>query len=160
MTIIVEDGTGLTTAQAYCSVEFLRAYCAERGIEFDESNDQVEAALVIAAKDWIDGEHEFNSSPFVDGQALKFPTEVDGLPNAIKTANAHAAVLHLQGLLLVDYAAQNIKGDIVSESSGLGVLSESITYKNSQTYSRRLPPSLNNLLKPYLAFTAMMTRVM
>lgn len=153
MAIVVENGTGLSNAQCYCSVAYLDAYLTERGLEHGHSTADKEAALVIAAKDWIDGQHTLASGKLVSTQALKFPTVDNGLPEDIKIANAKAAHLQLHGLLLVDTSTISIAGDVESESKSLSTMSKSVTYKSgsSQRYSRVLPADLTMLLQPYLS---------
>lgn len=161
MAIVVEDGTGLSNAQCYCDVAYLDAYLTERNIAHGHSATEKEAALVIAAKDWIDGFHTFRGEKIVETQALSFPTDEDGFPEAIKLANAKAAHLQLHGLLLVDTSLISTTGVIQSESSQLGQLSESITYKSgsAQIYGRILPKDLTNLLIPYLDTSGLMGAV-
>ena len=49
MTLIVEDGTGKTDANAFVDVAFFKAYCDLRGISYaDYSDTQVEQAIVRA----------------------------------------------------------------------------------------------------------------
>ena len=157
MAIIVENGTGLSNAQAYCDYNYFHAYVTERGIVHSHSQAQIEAALVVAAKDWIDGQHEFAGEKLVSTQALQFPRtfddDLDSFPDAVKLANAKAAWLHLQGALLVDTTAISTSGAIASESSKLGPLGESMEYVagTQPIYSRILPKDLTNLLKPYLS---------
>lgn len=159
MAIVTEDGTGLSNAQAYCDYAYFQAYVTERGITHSHSQAQIEAALVIAAKDWIDGQHTFIGEKLVSTQALQFPrlfsdttTYPDAFPADIKLANAKAAWLQLQGLLLVDQSALSLSGAVTSESKAVGPLSKSVTYESgtSQMYARVLPKDLTNLLKPYL----------
>lgn len=152
MAIVVEDGTGLSDAQCYCSVAYLDAYLAERGLSHGHNAHDKEAALVVAAKDWIDGEHTFKNEQLTAGQSMQFPRVDIGLPDAIKQANAQAAYLHLHSSLLVDTTAISTAGTIESESKDVGSLSKSVTYKSgsAQIYSRILPKNLTNLLKPYL----------
>ena len=153
MAIVIEDGTGLSNAQAYDSVASLDAYLAERGLTTAATIAQKESALVIAAKDWIDGRHVFAYDKLVPTQALKFPRDNDeGLPNDIKLANIKAAWLQLQGLLLVDLTSISTSGTVESESKSVGPLSKSVTFKDgsAQVYARILPADLTNLLNPYL----------
>lgn len=161
MAIIVEDGTGLSNAQCYCDVAYLDAYLTERGLEHGHSTAQKEAALVIAAKDWIDGFHTFTGEKLVETQALSFPTDEYGFPEAIKLANAKAAHLHLHNLLLVDASLISQSGIVESESKELGPLSKSVTYKSgsAQIYGRILPKDLTNLLIPYLDTSGLMGTV-
>lgn len=162
MAIIVEDGTGLSTAQAYVDAAYLQAYCLERGLSLDGFDQtKQEAALVVAAKDWIDGQHEFANEKLVSTQALEFPRTVFGFPNDIKLANAKAAYLHLNGALLVDVTKISTSGTIESESKQVGPLSKSVSYKSgtAQVYGRVLPVDLTNLLRPYLSQSGMIGRV-
>lgn len=151
--IIVEDGSGLPNAQAYCDVPYLDAWMAERGYTTTALEPAKEAALVVSAKDWIDGQHEFANEKLTENQALEFPRTVFGFPEDIKIANANAAYLHLNGALLVDTGSISTSGVIESESKAVGSLSKSVTYKSgsAQIYGRILPKQLTNLLKPYLA---------
>lgn len=163
MAIIVEDGTGLSTAQTYVDVAYFTAWANERGL-FDVSwtDAIIEPALVIAAKDWIDGEHEFAGDQVTTTQALDFPRdEWDGVPVDIKQANAYAGYLQLKGLLQVDLAGISTAGQVESESKSVGTLKKSTTYarNTAQIYSRVLPKQLNNLLKPYLAIDGGLGRV-
>ena len=153
MSLVVEDGTGLANADAYIDAAYLQAFALKRAFDLTPYDTTAqEAAILIAAQDWLDGQHTFASGKLVDSQALSFPTEVDGLPNDIKVANAKAAILQLQGLLLVDTSEISTTGDVIAESSSLGSLSESTTYASgsSQRYSRVIPADLQQLLRPYL----------
>ena len=157
MAIVVEDGTGLSNAQTYIDTTYLAAYALERAIDVSGHDSTAqEAAIVVSAKDWIDGEHTFSGEKYVETQSMEFPRDADGVPAKIKQANASAAILQLQGLLLVDVSTVSLGGQVVSESSGLASLSESTTYKEgtAQVYSRVLPKSLKNLLQPFLSGAA------
>jgi hypothetical protein len=156
MAIIVEDGSGVVGANSYASVAELDAYAAHRLDLASYNTAQKESALVIASSDWMDGTHEFCGDQLTTTQGLFFPTVVDGLPANIKTATLKAALLQLQGLLLVDYKSISQSGVVESESKSLGSLSKSVTYKSgtSQIYGRILPTDLTNLLKPYLCATS------
>lgn len=165
MAIVVETGAGLSNAQCYCDVAYLDAYLTERGLAHGHNTADKEAALVIAAKDWIDGEHDFAGEKLVSSQALQFPrvfddATLDQFPEAIKQANAHAAHLHLHSSLLVDTTAISTSGAVASESKSVGSPPKSVEYVSGtqQIYSRVLPKNLTNLLKPYL-FSGGMTLV-
>ena len=153
MTIIVEEGSGVTGAQCYNTVAALDAYIDERGYTNTYTTEQKESALVISAKDWIDGRHTFAEDRLTDTQGLEFPRDNEvGLPDDIKLANLKAAYLQLQGLLLVDLATLNTSGTVESESKSVGTLSKSTKYVDgsAQIYGRILPADLTTLLKPYL----------
>lgn len=153
MAIIVEDGSGVTGAQCYSTVAALDEYIDERGYTNTYTTQQKESALVISAKDWIDGRHTFANEKLVSTQGMQFPRDNGvGLPDDIKLANLKAAYLQLQGLLLVDLTSLNTSGTVESESKSVGPLSKSTKYVegSAQIYGRILPTDLTSLLKPYL----------
>ena len=153
MTIIVEDGTGVVGADSYASVSDLDTYATHRLDLTDYTTADKESALVIASVDWVDGQHTFRGEPLTEGQGLHFPTDRDGLPLAVKNAAMKAALLQLQGLLMVDLTAISTTGAVESESKSVGPLSKSVSYREgtAQRYSRVLPADLEKLLRPYLA---------
>lgn len=153
MAIVVESGNGDAGAQAYIDAAYLQAFAALRAFDLTPYDTPAqEAAIVIAAQDWIDGQHTFANEKLTEGQALDFPRTTFGFPNEIKIANAKAALLQLQGLLMVNTALISTSGDVESESKAVGSLSKSVTYKSgsSQRYARVLPTDLTMLLQPYL----------
>ena len=78
MALIVEDGTGLPNSECYCSLADLVAYITRRNLADPSTDEEKEAAIIISAQDWIDGQHEFAGDRLVDGQAMDFPrTEFD-----------------------------------------------------------------------------------
>lgn len=152
MAITVETGAGISGANSYASVAELDSFAVHRLDLTDYTEAQKESALVIASMDWLDGQHSFRSGPETDTQGLFFPTKEDGYPAAIKTATLKAALLQLQGLLMVDLTTISTSGSIESESKSVGPLSKSVTYKSgtAQRYARVLPADLERLLTPYL----------
>lgn len=56
-TIIVEDGTIVTGANSYVSVATIRSYANDRNITLNAS-DAVVGGQIIAAMDWIEGNHD------------------------------------------------------------------------------------------------------
>lgn len=152
MAIIVENGTGLSNAQCYCTYAQYHAVVTELGLQHSHSEEQTEPAIVSAAKRWIDGQHDFAGSKLVTTQAMKFPTDRDGLPADIVRANALAAWYHLQGALLVNTVSIPANGEVISIRKKLDVLETETQYQpgTAQFYSRILPADLENLLAPYL----------
>ena len=114
--LIVEDGTGLVDAQSYISAAELLTYASLRGLDLSEySEAELEAAIYIAANDFIDIFYSFNGDLVNEDQGLSLPTsEVDfGSVQTwrnIKEANANGATLSLTGSLLVDTAEESTAG--------------------------------------------------
>lgn len=150
MAIIVEDGTGVTNADSYASVSDLDTYATHRLDVSGYTTAQKESALVIAT-DWVGQYHSFRGDKLVATQGLHFPTDDDAFPDDIVTATLKAALLQLQGLLLVDLSAVSQSGDVESESKAVGPLSKSVSYRSgtARVYSRTIPKDITNLLRPY-----------
>lgn len=162
MAITVEDGSGVTGANSYALVAELDAYAVHRLDITGYTEAQKESALVIASADWVDGQHTFAGESLTETQGLFFPIEVysddeDEFPADIKTAALKAALLQLQGLLLVDLTGVSVSGEVESEAKSVGPLSKSVSYRSgtAQRYSRILPRDLTNLLRPYLLASGM-----
>jgi len=152
MAIVVEDGTGITGANAYVSTTYLDGWAADRGYSLAAyTTEQKEAAIIIASKDWIDLYHTFKGEKLSDAQGLKMPTTENDYDAAWKDMASNAAYMQLRGLLLVDEASLSTSGTIQSEAKQLGTLSKSVTYADgtAQTY-RRKTPALDAAIRPYL----------
>lgn len=152
MAFVLEDGTGITGANAYCDVAFLDAWAADRAYDLTAyDNAAKQAAIIIASKDWIDLYHGFRGEKLSDTQGLKMPTDETDYDDTWRDIAANAAYLQLKGLLLVDESSLSTSGIVDSESKKLASLSKSVTYAkgSAQTY-RRKTPSLDAAIKPYL----------
>lgn len=154
--LVVEDGTGLINAQSYISATELQTYASLRGSDLSEySETQLEAAIYIAANDFIDIFYSFKGDLVNPEQGLSLPTnEVDFSDTQtwrnIKEANANGAILSLMGSLLVDTTEESTSGKIKSESSKLDVLEDSVEYFEGTSLSSKYPtPIIDRLLRPY-----------
>jgi hypothetical protein len=150
MAFVVEDGTGLSTATAYVSVEEFEAYAADRGESLVAYTlQQKQSAIVVASIDYLDGYFTFKGVPLEDDQALSLPTDQVTVNAKIKQAACAAALLKLKGRLFVD--PEEITRQIVAaESSSVGSLSESITYDGGSQYIDKYPTvQIDRLVIPY-----------
>ncbi|MEO6532849.1 MAG: DnaT-like ssDNA-binding protein [Pseudolysinimonas sp.] len=105
MALIVEDGTGLSTAESYISVPAFKAYADARGLDYGASTDaQIEQALRRATA-WLDAVYgaRFGGYRVAVSQALVFPRSglvdregfgiaYNSVPRQIASATAEAAV--------------------------------------------------------------------
>lgn len=74
MSIIVEDGTGLADAEAYCSVAAMRAYCDGRGLDLTGVTDLRIEQLLRAATDYLfDFTSSWQGQRLTSTQALDWP---------------------------------------------------------------------------------------
>lgn len=129
MALVVEDGTGLATAESYASVAELQAHRprSSLSIPVGASDAQIEAALIraTAAVDGLMGSRWPGLSETED-QALDWPRAqawdrdgwpLTGLPVAVKVATMEAALVELNtaGALT---EAQSRGGQIIREKVG------------------------------------------
>ena len=106
MALVVEDGTGLSTANAYISRAGFVAYHVDRNNEDAAllSNAQIDAAILYATA-WMDARYAWRGDIVEDDQALGLPTEnghddqgrdIEGLPTRVANACAELAFMHIQ----------------------------------------------------------------
>lgn len=124
MTIVVEDGTGLSTAETYITVAAFKAYCDARGMSYSAYTDaNIEAAL-RKATDYLDSKWRFKGVRLVSTQALSFPrsdlTDLDGyavtgLPARLKAAESELTFRALSADL---YEDMDRSGMVKSETVG------------------------------------------
>lgn len=130
MTLVIEDGTGKSTAESYASQAEYTAYWTIEGKEdaYDFDVSEIEAALVAATRDierrfyglWV-------GQRTTKAQALSWPrlaSDADGfdwtgqIPPALKTAVIETAWLNLSGQdLRAVQATQNIKSQKIQAGS-------------------------------------------
>lgn len=128
--IVVEDGTGLTTSNSYCSADSLIQFALERRVELNQT--EAEQCLILAC-DFI-GKYE---TRFLGGrksphQALSFPrTGFATIPYQLIRAQKFLALDEARGLNLMTQASSS--GEYQSIDIGGAI---SVTYpQNSNANS-------------------------
>lgn len=152
MAFIVEDGTGVTDANALITVAEFDAFGASRGLEsFTYLESQKQAAIVIASVDYINTYFTFKGTALKTTQGLQIPTDEVTLVRNIKLACYQAALLHLKGRLFVDSASIESSGQVKSSRRKLGDLETEVEYQENTSYVTKYPTSsLDRLLRPYV----------
>jgi hypothetical protein len=138
---VVEDGTGLSNSNSYCSVVEFQAYWTDRGFDYSAYTDgQIEKALVRAT-DHIELTYRafFRGVREVDDQALSFPrallyvelVEVEGVPDNLKRATHEYAKRALTVDLDPDLADTATAGGAVllSETKKVGPIETRRTFQ-------------------------------
>ena len=128
MSLIVEDGTGLATAQSYASAADATTYHTAHGNSAWTGTDAVKEAALVRATAWLDDAFYFRwpCVKLLNTQALEFPrlaaVDVDGyaldpVPASLKIALYEAALVELvnPGRLATD---DSDNGNIKAESEG------------------------------------------
>lgn len=151
MAIVVEDGTGLSTANAYCEVAWVDAWATDRDRDaWMRQVPTLKARFIVLATDYIDRNFRFLGVRTNPGQALEFPRRGIPLPssasadyyetldgmylpsdevpvNVMKACAEYAlraAVLAEQDLDLQPDPAENLTGTIVDKTEQVGTLME------------------------------------
>ena len=150
--MIVEDGTGLTDANSYVSVEFADDYFSARGVsEWADLETEVKEQFLIKATDYIDSIFQWYGKKEFENQALRFPrvelhdyegAEISGIPLCLKQAVCDAAQIATNGEL---FQSSDVNGDVVSEN----ITSLAFTYSKTErtVTSRTLYDSINTKLR-------------
>ena len=75
MAFVVEDGTGLTNANAYATLSYVNTYHSDRGNTKWAATDGLKEAAVVRATDYVDQRfgNLFRGSKGSDAQALEWP---------------------------------------------------------------------------------------
>lgn len=148
---VVEDGTGLSTANSYCSVATANAYHTSYGSPATwtaATTAQKEEALRIATQA-LDLRYGLRWSGYrqTAEQGLDWPRDYaydqggraigdDDIPTRLAHATAYAALLHLNGTTLVPESVEI--GEVSSESKSVGAVSKSVTYSSAKPAYTRL----------------------
>ena len=139
MAFVVEDGTGLSTANSYVSLAEWTTYNTDRNnTEALAYSDAAVQGALIYATEYLDQQYDWYSLAQSTTQALGWPRAAfyirdnkyiagDSVPQPIKNATIELAIAHLSNAL-----NSSDSENVVSERYG----DASITYKgSSKTYS-------------------------
>ena len=162
MTFIIEDGTGLSTANAYEAVAFADSYFADRGITAWTGSSTVKEQAIVKATDYVDTKFgaSFRGIPLVSDQALAFPradlldaqgNAIEGIPEKFKKAVAEYALRALTASLLPDPTVDESGMRLKSKKEVVGPIEESLEYSGGGAiYTFKPYPAADKLLQEYL----------
>lgn len=146
MAFIVEDGTGLITANSMATVDEFDSYCTDRGIDISgfTTTTSKEVALVKGA-DYLKVVYYGNWSGtlLLSTQSMPFPRVVDTVtifPDAVKYANIELAIRSNTEVLLQDLGQRVIEEQVASIK-----VKYSEYFSEQQSYTK-----VYSLLKPFL----------
>lgn len=164
MALVVEDGTGLSTAEAYISEVDADTYFNARTVPAawsSASSAEKEAALRMAAE-YMDSTYglRWKGTRTEVDQALDWPRydveDRDGnvldatvLPTALVRANAELASRQLSAELMPDVDAG--ESGITSESVKAGPVSQTVQFAGTKSTAKRFPKvdrMLSDLVRP------------
>jgi hypothetical protein len=145
-TFVVEDGSGLTTSNSYCSVADADDFHEHQGNPSDWGNatslvKQDALRRATAQLDWLFGQESWAGQRGTSEQALDWPrnyaTDAAGyyfdageIPDKLAQLTAYGALLLIQGTDISPTVVTT--AGIKSESNEVGAISRSITYHGSK----------------------------
>jgi len=128
MAFVVEDGTGLPTANAYASIAALKAYLGDRGVDYSAVSDTNLEQAIVRATDYIDAGHVFRGYKSTLDQALEWPRHsivnrdgriVTGVPEEVRRACYEYAWREASGTDIdPDPDFQTSGGQVIEEQVG------------------------------------------
>lgn len=148
MSLIVEDGSGLSTAESYLSVADCDAYHTARGNSAWTGTSGAKEIALRKATQYLDAEYgrSWQGWRVTSTQALSWPrydVEVDGhcvesttIPQKLKDATAELAMRALTADLLSD---EDEPGSIAAESVTVGPISVSTDYAGARSQQTGYP---------------------
>lgn len=151
MTVIVEDGTGLPSAEVYVALADFKAWAAKRLYDITPYSDPTIEAKMLDATLWIDTKYRYGGSKLKATQALEFPRQglvdwsgnaVTGVPNNVKAASNDLTWKSFTTPLYTDAAR-----DGAIQQEVVGPLS--VTYFDGAS-SQTTFTAAEQLLKPYV----------
>jgi len=103
MALIVEDGTGLATAESYISVVDADTYIAAykgANTTWDAATDAIKEITARQATQYIDGVYNWKGEIYSSTQVLDWPRNEVGIPTKLKQATAEVMYLIITGTII------------------------------------------------------------
>lgn len=152
MALIVEDGTGLSTAEGYVSVDYVKTYHKVRANALSNATGDIEAHIRLATEymdlRWGSGAP---GNKISDNQALSWPTDYfeDPLPIQLLRACAEYTSFSLNNSLFLDNT--NAEAGIIELTENVGPLQTTTVYSGggSGANGPKYPkvPKADNLMR-------------
>lgn len=156
MALVVEDGTGLSDAQTYATVDYIKTYTRTRGISFPTANNEIERLLILAM-DALRG-LDYKGERATREQALDWPridVEIDGyeyasteIPRELIELQCIYAIELYKGVDLLPTVSGNTSGPIIGRTvEGISTQYAESGRANIRPIVERARPLLRKLLR-------------
>lgn len=104
VTLIVEDGSGISDSNSYCDLDFALEYCVNHGYtSWIDMTEEEQKVYLIKGTSFVDNFYEWKGYKRTSVQSLEFPrnglidnnkTEILGIPNNLKKAVIEAGFIN------------------------------------------------------------------
>lgn len=158
MALVVEDGSGVASANGLCSLAFADTYFTDRANAAWTGTEADKSSAIIRATDYIETRfgRRFIGSKMVDTQALSWPRDdadpaaEDEVPIEVQKACAEYAVRALSTTLAPDPSVAT-GAAVTSVRKVVGPIETETHYSESATIRTIKPyPAADMLLRPWL----------
>lgn len=150
MALVVEDGTGLSTANGYITLAFLAAFCEVEGLSLFPHNDTKREFAIQRATRYLDTRFTFNGYRKLTTQALEWPRShayfrdgrtADLVPVEVQEACAFYAQRSLSARLAPDPTYDDSGARIVRKREKVGPIEVDTEFGNAgiQPIFRKYP---------------------
>ena len=158
MAFTVQDDNGsVAGANAYISVDELKAYHADRGNDLSGKTDPDLEKAIVRATDYLDHRFNFVGKRLTLDQPTQWPRSsaydrdryiVNGVPKAVKEATAEYALRALTlAALNPDPTADETGRAVQAKSSEVGSIKESVTYAQGAVFQLPRYPAADQRLR-------------
>ena len=169
-TLIVENGTGVASANTYADVAYLVAYAADRGVAIPSTLEEQEQFL-LQAMDYLAWFTDlFQGSKTTTTNALPWPRQdveiddvafdKDSIPSQLKNAQSQLAVEQRAGVILFPRPRTSSVEGLVTEKS-VGTLKKKFAFTGEGIANAQAPIKIMGVylfLKPLLKATNQVIR--
>lgn len=134
---VVEDGTGLSNANSYVSIDDFKQYWIDRGVEHSVSDDKIKSILIQATQ-YVDKSFNYIGTRPSLTQSLNWPRwyayskdghVFSGVPNEVIYATCEAGALALDGAVLFGSTEDGIS----EKTENVGPIQTTYKYVSQQT---------------------------
>ena len=142
MSLIIENGEGLSNSESYVDESYVNAYFLKRGNTEWDSITNKESRIVLAM-DFIENNYTYLGTKLVSTQSLSFPRLINGetvYPTSLKSAVCELALKANNGDLLQDTGKTTIREKVGTLEIEYDANQDDLTSYNY----------VNKLLAPYL----------
>lgn len=147
-TIIVEDGTGVASANSFIDTAYLSTYASDRGLSVS-SSQQTQEQHILLAMDYLSYFAErWEGAKSADDNALDWPRTgasigsvaiaKDAIPEDLKKAQAQLVVEKNSGVLLFPAPVQAVDEGIVIQKT-VGPLTKKYSFTTDRTANPNAP---------------------
>lgn len=105
VTLVVEDGTGISNANSYCTLDYALEYCTMKGYtDWQNLSENEQKIYIIRGTEFVDNFYNWRGIRYRQSQSMAFPRdniydddryEVVGIPEKLKKACIEAAFLNV-----------------------------------------------------------------